>query len=172
MEALLFKAQGVGKKQKITLLICGLVLLAIGIIIIAFSQMRKGEWESSPTTYVDGMGAVTTYNYSKGTGRYIFDFEVRMIFIAIGLLIIIYAIFTFIKMIFSNKTYVAIYENHIECMAYPKPKLWNLTFDRIKDAQLFSSDMVTLFTDTQKINLQISEAEQVYQIIREKIEAR
>lgn len=175
MEQMLFKAQGVSKKQRIALVICSLIILIGGIFAFPFSQIKKGGYTPSP-----GGGNITYYSYSSSSGGYRFDKDERQTIIIIGVILIIFAVMTFEGMLYQNKSYITVYENHVECMAYIAilffifKKPLNTSYDKIKDVQftraegLLLTDTVFIITETQRIGMSVNDAEQAYQIIKQR----
>lgn len=163
MEELIFKAQGINKKQRTLLMVCSLLCLMGGIISFIVSQIKEKGY------FID---------------RYMFDKDERQTIITIGVIAVIIAATSFDGWLYLNKSYIALYENHIECLVYVPilffvlKKPLNTSYDKIKDVQFSKAegfvftDTIFIITETQKMGVQVNGAEQAYQIIKQKTEAK
>lgn len=163
MEELIFKVEGVNKKQRTLLMGLSVFSLIGGIIAFIVSQIKEKGY------FIE---------------RYVFDKDERQTIIIIGVIAIVIAATCFDGWLYQNKSYIALYENHIECLIYfpvlffVLKKPLNTSYDKIKDVQFSKAegfvftDTIFIITETQKLGAQVNGAEQAYQIIKQKTEAK
>ena len=173
-ERLIYKAQGVSKKQTSVLFICCSIMLIIGIATLFLSRMKKSGWSYQTS------GNVTRYNSVRGTGGYVFNSDQRHIVVVIGIFILLFAVMCLESFFISKKSYISVYDNHLEYMAYIPilffviPKSFNIPFSMIRNVNyipaggMVMTETISIFLESRRIGMSVSGAGQVYRIIKMK----
>lgn len=169
MEKLLFESTGGSQKNERSRLISCIVLIVIAAILYGISQVKVS---STRTGGIQTIGNTTYFSLGKA---YVFNekAQIAMIIVAAGIII-----FSVVMMIFilrkkgSSKTFLKIYENHIESSQYDglAQRKFDITFDEIVNVDVSSALGVNVISiKTQRRNYTITldkkDAEKAYAII-------
>lgn len=175
MSQMLFKSKGIRNSQKGVMFVCDIILLICGIVGIFLLQMKHATHEATISTTAGNI-------ISSGDlgGGYILNENARNIVFIISIILIILALLYFESIIMSNKSYIKVFDDHIEAMQYAAfliiiKKPLNITYDKIKDVEYNSptgainTDKIVIYTNSGKSVLVVKDTEEAYQIIKNKI---
>lgn len=175
MVNLLYKTKGLRSSHNGIMIFCDIVLLVLGIAGIFVSQMKHAIHTASFRT-----SSGTVLGSGSFGGGYIFKEEAKNTIIIISVILIVLALLYLEAVIVSNKSYINVFDNHIEamqCFAFiaiiKKPT--NLTYDKIIDVEYIkpsnalNTDKLVLYTNCDKRVIVVKESETAYEIIKSKI---
>lgn len=176
MENVLYDAKGLKKSNIIIQCMLDVFLIAIGVAAIFFSQLKHAV--NTISFYTSSGQPLDSGNLGGG---YFFDEGARKVIITVGIILIIIAVIFFESIIASNKSYITVFDNHVEamqCAAFfvliKKPV--NVTYNKIRDLQLIKSenalntDKIVIYTDIGKFVIVVHGCDRAYEIIKNKIE--
>lgn len=172
---ILFKSKGIRSSHKYVMIFLDVILLVIGIAGIFLSQMKRKSYTIS---------SITSSGHSLGSGEfgggYMFKESFRNTIVIISVILIILAIIFIESIIMSNKSYIKVFDNHIEAMQYAAffvviRKPLNLTYDKITDVEYIAptgtlnTDKIVIYINHGKTVLVVKDTEEAYRIIKNKI---
>jgi hypothetical protein len=175
MANLLYKAKGLNKSYNILMCVLDVILLLIGVVAIFVSQMKS---ESHSVSFTTSSG----YSLGSGSfgGGYILKEDARNIIMIIGVVLIILAVAFIESIIFSNKSYLQVFDDHLEGVQYIAffiriKKPIDITYDKINDVKYIkatnalNTDKIIIHTDYGKTIILAKNSKLAYDIIKEKI---
>ncbi|MDD6989478.1 hypothetical protein [Ruminococcus sp.] len=175
MSSLLFKSKGIRSSQKGVMFVCDIILLICGVAGIFLSQMKHATHKATISTTAGNI-------ISSGDlgGGYILKENARNIVLIISIILIILALIYLESIIMSNKSYIKVFDDHIEAMQYAAfliiiKKPLSITYDKIKDVEYIApagamnTDKIVIYTNNGKSVLVVKDTEEAYQIIKNKI---
>lgn len=176
MSQILFKSKGVRSSYKKIMLFCDILLLILGIAGIFFSQMKHSTLTVSFST--SSGQSLGSGNFGGG---YLLKEDARNTILTISVIFIILAVSFIESIIISDKSYINVFDDHIEAMQYAAffaiiKRPVNLTYDKINDIQYlkpenaFNTDKIVLYTTLGKYVIVVKDTEEAYRIIKGKIQ--
>lgn len=175
MSSLLFKSKGIRSSHKGVMFVCDIILLICGVAGIFLSQMKHATHKATISTTAGDI-------ISSGDlgGGYVLKENARNIVLIISIILIILALLYLESIIMSNKSYIKVFDNHIEAMQYAAffvviRKPLNLTYDKITDVEYIAptgalnTDKIVIYTTYGKNVIVVKDAEEAYRIIKNRI---
>lgn len=141
MEKLLFESKGISKKSKTLFVVSSVVMLICGAFFLLLANLKKSSRSASVFS-----GSNQIYAGSYGGGYRLSD-SGRMTLIVIGIIVIAIGIMLFCNIISTGKSYVKIYENHIQGLScvgilfFNIKKDYNIEYHQIEDVQVVKNPL-------------------------------
>lgn len=175
MSSLLFKSKGIRGSHKCVMFVCDIILLICGVAGIFLSQMKHATHRATISTTAGNI-----ISSSDLGGGYVLKENARNIVLIISIILIILALLYLESIIMSNKSYIKVFDNHIEAIQYAAffiiiKKPLNITYDKIKDVEYIAptgtlnTDKIVIYTNHGKTVLVVKDTEEAYRIIKNKI---